>query len=100
MGPNLPAARRGWSYAARMLRNGTVRWTIGAIEVIRVADPEFELVLPQDPDSAAVLKATPWLAPEFVTDEQALIIGSSAIVVRTPSAMIVVDPFLAFDDPA
>jgi len=83
-----------------MPHNGTIRWTIGAIEVTRVGDPEFELVLPQDPDTAAILKATPWLAPEFVTDEQALIIGSSAIAVRTPSALIVVDPFLAFDDPA
>lgn len=83
-----------------MHHNGTVRWTIGAIEIIRVADPEFELVLPQDPDTAAILKATPWLSPEFITDEQALIIGSSAIAVRTPSATIVVDPFLAFDDPA
>ena len=83
-----------------MLHNGTVRWTIGAIEIIRVTDPGFELVLPQDPDTAAILKATPWLAPAFITDEQALIIGSSAVAVRTPSATILVDPFLAFDDPA
>ena len=83
-----------------MLHEGTTRWTVGAIEVIRVADPEFELVLPQDQDTAALLKATPWLCPEFVTDEQALRIGSSAVCVRTPSATIVVDPFLAFDDPA
>lgn len=79
---------------------GTVRWTVGAVEVTRVADPEFELVLPQDERTAAILKATPWLCPDFVTDEQALVVGSSAIAVRTPSALIVVDPFLAFDDPA
>lgn len=76
------------------------RWILGAIEVIRVPDPEFELTLDQDPATAAILKATPWLAPEFVTDEHALRVGSSAIAVRTPSALIVVDPFLAFDDPA
>jgi glyoxylase-like metal-dependent hydrolase (beta-lactamase superfamily II) len=79
---------------------GTVSWTVGAIEVTRVADPDFELVLPQDERTAAVLKATPWLCPDFVTDEQALLVGSSAVAVRTPSALIVVDPFLAFDDPA
>ncbi len=82
---------------------GTVeaqRWTIGAIEVIRVADPGFELQLPQDPATQEVLAASPWLHPHYVTDEHALRIGSSAIVVRTPSATIVVDPFLAFDDPA
>lgn len=75
-------------------------WTIGAIEIHRVPDPDFELVLPQDAETVAVLKATPWLCPEFVTDEQSLRVSSSAIVVRTPSASIVVDPFLAFDDPA
>ena len=79
---------------------GTTRWTIGAIELTRVADPDFELVLPQDEATAALLKATPWLCPEFVTEDQELRIGSSAICVRTPSATIVVDPFLAFDDPA
>jgi glyoxylase-like metal-dependent hydrolase (beta-lactamase superfamily II) len=83
-----------------MPQHGTVRWTIGAIEITRVGDPDFELVLEQDAATAAILKATPWLCPEFVTDEQALRIGSSAIAVRTPSATIVVDPFLAFDDPA
>lgn len=83
-----------------MPRTGTITWGVGAIEITRVPDPDFELVLPQDADTAAVLKATPWLCPDFVTDEQALRVGSSAIVVRTPSALAVVDPFLAFDDPA
>lgn len=79
---------------------GPQRWTIGAVEVLRVADPDFDLVLDQDAAAAALLQNSPWLHPEFVTDEQSLRIGSSAIVIRTPSAVIVVDPFLAFDDPA
>jgi glyoxylase-like metal-dependent hydrolase (beta-lactamase superfamily II) len=83
-----------------MAQSGTHRWTVGAIQVTRVADPGFELVLPQDEATAAILKATPWLCPDFVTDEQSLRIGSSAVAVRTPSATIVIDPFLAFDDPA
>ena len=73
---------------------------MGAIEVLRVADPDFELVLEQDLSTVALLQASPWLQPHFVTPSQALRIGSSAIVVRTPSATLVVDPFLAFDDPA
>jgi glyoxylase-like metal-dependent hydrolase (beta-lactamase superfamily II) len=80
--------------------NDAIHWTIGAIEVTRVADPGFELVLPQDPATAAILAATPWLSPAFVTVDQSLRVGSSAIVLRTPSATVVVDPFLAFDDPA
>lgn len=83
-----------------MRQMGTHQWTVGAVDVIRVADPGFELVLPQDPDTAALLATNAWLHPQFVTADQALRVGSSAIAVRTPSATIVVDPFLAFDDPA
>lgn len=79
---------------------GVQAWTIGAVEVLRVEDPDFELVLEQDPAAVALLRRSPWLHPEFVTDAQALRIGSSAIVIHTPSAVIVADPFLAFDDPA
>ncbi len=75
-------------------------WTVGAVEVLRVTDPDFDLVLEQDPATVALLRNSPWLHPEFVTDDQALRIGSSAVIIRTPSAVIVADPFLAFDDPA
>ena len=76
------------------------RWGWGAVEVTRVPDPGFELTLPQDPTSAGALAARPWLSPHWVTPELALRVGSSAIVVRTPSAVLLVDPWLAFDDPA
>lgn len=76
------------------------RWTFGAVEITRVDDPGFELVLPQDPTTTAALATKPWLSPHWVTPDLALRIGSSAIVVRTPSAVVVVDPWLAFDDPA
>jgi len=64
----------------------------------RVPDPGFDLVLPQDDATRAVLARSPWLQPWAVTAELALRIGSSATVVRTASATILVDPFLAFDD--
>lgn len=83
-----------------MQLNDCHRWTVGAIDIVRVADPGFELIVPQDAASVATLSATPWLRPTFVTPDQSLRIGSSAVAVRTPSATIVVDPFLAFDDPA
>lgn len=76
------------------------RWAWGAIEVTRVEDPGFELTLPQDPTTTGALAARPWLAPHWVTPELHLRVGSSAIIVRTPSAVVVVDPWLAFDDPA
>jgi glyoxylase-like metal-dependent hydrolase (beta-lactamase superfamily II) len=76
-----------------------VTWTVGAIEVRRVDDPGFELVLPSDEATAASLRASPWLAPHFVTPDWSLTIGSSCTVIRTPDAVVLVDPFLAFDDP-
>lgn len=72
------------------------RWTVGSIEIQRVDDPGFELLLPQDEVTAATLAASPWLRPSFVTEDQALVIGSSATVIRTPEALVLVDPFLAF----
>jgi len=73
-------------------------WTIGAIEVTRVDDPGFELILPSDAATVVVLQRSPWLAPHFVTDEWSLNIGSSCTVVRTPEGTALIDPFLAFDD--
>jgi glyoxylase-like metal-dependent hydrolase (beta-lactamase superfamily II) len=87
--------------APEAVRSAAVRrWKWGAIEVTRVEDPGFELVLPQDDATAGTLQQRPWLRPEYLTPEHALRIGSSATVVRTPSAVVLVDPWLAFDDPA
>jgi glyoxylase-like metal-dependent hydrolase (beta-lactamase superfamily II) len=73
-------------------------WTVGDIEITRVDDPGFELILPSDEATVAALQRSPWLAPDFVTDDWSLEIGSSCTVVRTPDALVLVDPFLAFDD--
>ena len=75
-------------------------WTVGDIEITRVEDPDFELILPSDEATVATLQGAPWLHPHFVTDDWSLVIGSSATVVRTATATVLVDPFLAFDDPA
>lgn len=77
-----------------------LRWGFGAMEVTRVGDPDFVLDLPADPEADALVAAAPWLVPDFVAPDGGLRVGSSAVVVRTPSAVVLVDPFLAFDDPA
>ena len=73
-------------------------WKVGDVEIARVGDPGHELVLPQDDTTTATLERSPWLRPHFVTDDWALRIGSSATVIRSGDTVVVVDPFLAFDD--
>jgi glyoxylase-like metal-dependent hydrolase (beta-lactamase superfamily II) len=76
------------------------RWRVGDTQVTRVADEDFELVVPQDEATATALRSrASWLSPQFVTDAFELRVGSSALVVDTPGARVVVDPWLAFDDP-
>jgi glyoxylase-like metal-dependent hydrolase (beta-lactamase superfamily II) len=75
------------------------QWQAAAWTITRIADPGFELVLPQDDATRAALRRSPWLHPRFVTDDWALRVGSSAIVISDDETTVVVDPWLAFDDP-
>lgn len=62
-------------------------------------DPEVSLELPQEAPDQARLRAAGWLDP-YLTAEGGLLVGSSATVIRTRSRVVIVDPWLAFDDPA
>jgi hypothetical protein len=76
------------------------QWRVGETAITRVGDEDFELVVPQDEATAATLRTgAPWLSPLFVTDGFDLRVGSSALAIDTPGARVVVDPWLAFDDP-
>lgn len=75
-------------------------WRVGSTTITRIADPSFELVLAQDAATTDVLARTTWLHPWSVTDAAELRVGSSALLVRTPDTTALVDPWLAFDDPA
>jgi glyoxylase-like metal-dependent hydrolase (beta-lactamase superfamily II) len=69
------------------------------MEVFRVLDPDVTLELPQDEATLKQLRAAGWLDP-YLTEAGALLVASSATVIRTRSRVVVVDPWLAFDDPA
>ena len=74
-----------------------LRWRVGDTTITRVPDDDFELVVPQDEATAATLRAgAAWLSPLFVTDGFDLRVGSSALVVDTPGARVVIDPWLVF----
>src|SRR5436190_21491568 len=75
-------------------------WTVGSVTVTRVEEPGFELLVPQDEATATALRTNAqWLAPEYVTDDWTLRVGSSALVLQSNGTTVVVDPWLAFDDP-
>ena len=76
------------------------RWTVGEVEILQVEEPGWELLLPQDGATVTTLQRSPWLQPHFVTDDWSLRIGSTAIVLRRGDDVVLVDPFLAFDDPS
>jgi glyoxylase-like metal-dependent hydrolase (beta-lactamase superfamily II) len=75
-------------------------WRAGSVTVTRIPDPGFELVLPQDAATTDLLRSTSWLHGWSLTDGFELRIGSSAVLVRSPDSTVLVDPWLAFDDPA
>src|SRR5688572_11661540 len=85
--------------ATRLPYARAVRWTWGAMEVFRVLDPDLTLELPQDEATVKQLRAAGWLDP-YLTEAGALLVASSATVIRTRSRIVLVDPWLAFDDPA
>lgn len=73
-------------------------WTVGDARITSIPEPGFELVLRQDAATTATLRAeSAWLGPHFITDEGALRIGSSAVLVESSGLRIIVDPWLAFD---
>jgi len=75
------------------------QWTVSDSVITRVPDEDFELVVPQDEATTAVLRSqASWLSPSFITDAFELRLGTSAIAIDTPGARVVVDPWLAFDD--
>jgi glyoxylase-like metal-dependent hydrolase (beta-lactamase superfamily II) len=74
-------------------------WQVGTVSITRVAEPGFALGLPQDEETARVLRQQAWWLAPYLTDDNALRLGSAAVVLETPTTVIVVDPWLAFDGP-
>lgn len=76
------------------------RWSVGDSVITRVPDENLELVVPQDEATTSVLLSqASWLSPHFLTAGGELRVGTSALAIDTPGARVVVDPWLAFDDP-
>ena len=85
--------RGGWR--ARCLLTGKTdpmhTWRVGDCEVIRVESVDLAVPAPASvPD---------WMVPEFATAQGEVRVAFSAVAVRTPTKIIVIDPWLADDFP-
>ena len=79
-----------------------LQWKIGDVTVTRVV--EMELPVPYHPDYAPLKEATPdalktipWLYPNFVTPEGALLLSIHALLVDAPGLKLVVDTCVGND---
>jgi glyoxylase-like metal-dependent hydrolase (beta-lactamase superfamily II) len=74
------------------------RWAVGATTITVVDEPGFEFLVAQGPEITAAVQAQAWLAPYVAADGQ-LRVTTSAVVIDTGEHRVLVDPWLAFDDP-
>src|SRR3954470_3244222 len=79
-----------------------LNWKIGDVTVTRAV--EMELPVPYHPDYAPLKEATPdalktipWLYPNFVTPDGALLLSVHALLVEAPGMKLVVDTCIGND---
>ena len=74
---------------------------IGDIQVTRVLELELPVppdVLPIGTDPPALAQRCDWAKPHFVSPDGSTIFALTATCVRTPDALVVVDPCISYDD--
>jgi glyoxylase-like metal-dependent hydrolase (beta-lactamase superfamily II) len=79
-------------------------WQVGAVKVTRVV--EMELPVPYNPDSPflalatpAALRKSPWLYPNFVNEQDEMLLSIHALLVEAPGLRLVVDTCIGNDKP-
>jgi glyoxylase-like metal-dependent hydrolase (beta-lactamase superfamily II) len=81
-----------------------LRWSIGAVTITRVVELEMPVAYHERHPFIAqarpeVLRATPWLFPNFVTPEGHLILSFHALLVEAPGVRLVIDTCIGNDKP-
>lgn len=78
-------------------------WQVGAVKVTRVVETEMrvpagaEFFIPQA--TATALRASPWLYPHFVDEQDTMILSIHALLVEAPGLRLVVDTCIGNDKP-
>src|SRR6201991_1777128 len=76
-----------------------MRWTVGKVKITKIVEletigsPRFILPLASNEE----IRKSPWLIPDFATEEGRLKMSIHSLVVETPSRRIVVDTGLGND---
>ena len=77
-------------------------WQIGDVKITRIV--EMELPVSYDPDGAFLLEATPealrkspWLYPNFVNEQDQMLLSIHALLVEAPGLRLVVDTCIGND---
>ncbi|HRD26671.1 MAG TPA: MBL fold metallo-hydrolase [Caulobacter sp.] len=79
-------------------------WQVGAVKVTRVV--ELEIPVPYSPRRPMIaeatpeaLRQTPWLYPDFVNEQDQLLLSIHALLVEAPGLRLVVDTCIGNDRP-
>ena len=67
------------------------RWQVGDVEIVRIEDSSF--------DVPAGRQVAAWMVPHFATAPDLVAVSFSAIAVRAGDLRVVIDPWLADDNP-
>ena len=79
-------------------------WQVGAVKITRIV--ELELPVPSGPGNPLFVEATPqslraisWLYPNFVNDQDQMLLSIHALLVEAPGMRLVVDTCIGNDRP-
>ena len=79
-------------------------WQVGAVKITRIQ--EMQVPIPPGPDggfideaTAEALRASPWLYPNFVNDQDQMLLSIHALLVEAPGLRLVVDTCVGNDKP-
>jgi glyoxylase-like metal-dependent hydrolase (beta-lactamase superfamily II) len=79
-------------------------WTVGAVKITRIV--EMEMPIAHDPERPFLAEATPealrlspWLYPDFVDDQDRMLLSIHALLVEAPGLRLVVDTCIGNDKP-
>lgn len=79
-------------------------WQVGAVKVTRIQ--EMQVPIPAGPDggfideaTAPALRASPWLYPNFVNEQDQMLLSIHALLVEAPGLRLVVDTCVGNDKP-